>query len=314
MRRRRSSASRDVTDRGSVAVIVAAAFVPLTMAMAVVADGGRVWMEKQKLQNDVEASALAVAQSSALGGTTCAPSALSLVPSGATCSTTTTANGSVATVVASDDVNLHFAQLFGRDSAGIAASASVRIGPTSKITGLRPTAMCVANDALRAWLDSGKSSTTTYTIGIDAESDECGTEVPGNWGILDFDGGANSMSDAQSWIVNGYPGSVSVAESYDGDPGIPSPALNLDEVVGQSVVLPVFANPRLEGANATYDVVGFVKVRIVEVNLTGAASNRNVKVVFEQGTVKGAPGDVAAEDFGVSSWAVCSFDGRGVCS
>ena len=71
MRRRRSSASRDVTDRGSVAVIVAAAFVPLTMAMAVVADGGRVWMEKQKLQNDVEASALAVAQSSALGGTTC---------------------------------------------------------------------------------------------------------------------------------------------------------------------------------------------------------------------------------------------------
>ena len=65
------------------------------------------------------------------------------------------------------------------------------------------------------------------------------------------------MSDAQSWIVNGYPGSVSVAESYDGDPGIPSPALNLDEVVGQSVVLPVFANPRLEGANATYRRGGF---------------------------------------------------------
>jgi Flp pilus assembly protein TadG len=314
MRRRRSSASHDGSDRGSIAVIVAAAFVPLTMAMAVVADGGRVWMEKQNLQNEVEASALAAAQSTALGGVSCAPSALALVSSEVTCSTATSTNGSISTVAASDDVNLYFAQLLGRDSAGIAASASVRIGPATSTTGLRPTAMCVANDSLVDWLASGMTSTATYTIGVDASTDECGTDVAGNWGVLDFDGGANSMSDAQDWIVNGYPGSVSVGEVLDGDPGIPSPALNLDEVTGQSVVLPVFANPRLEGANATYDVVGFVKVRIVEVNLTGSASNRNVKVVFEQGSVRGTPGDVTAENFGVSSWAVCSFDGRGVCS
>jgi Flp pilus assembly protein TadG len=314
MRRRRSSAHRDSTDRGSVAVIVAAAFVPLTMALAVVADGGRVWMEKQKLQNEVEASALAVAQAQALSGTSCSAAALALVDGTPTCSTSTTANGAVATVAANESVALTFAQLFGRDSAGIDASASVRIGPAAGVSGLRPVAMCIGNSALADWLASGRTSTTTYTIGIESTSSECGSDVSGNWGVIDFDGGANSMSDAQSWIANGYGGTVSVGESLDGDPGIPSPALNLDELVGEIVTLPVFENPRLVGSNATYDIAGFVRVLIVEVNLSGSASRRNVKVTFEPGAVNGSVGGVDAPDFGVTAWSVCSFDGKGVCS
>jgi Flp pilus assembly protein TadG len=295
-------------------VIVAAAFVPLTMALAVVADGGRVWMEKQKLQNEVEASALAVAQSQALGGASCSAAALALVDGTPTCSTSTTANGAVATVAASELVALTFAQLFGRDSAGIDASASVRIGPAAGVSGLRPVAMCIGNSALADWLASGRTSTTTYTIGVESTSSECGSDVSGNWGVIDFDGGANSMSDAQDWIANGYGGTVSVGETLDGDPGIPSPALNLDDLVGEIVTLPVFENPRLVGSNATYDIAGFVRVRIVEVNLTGSASNRNVKVMFEPGAVNGSVGGIDAPDFGVTAWSVCSFDGKGVCS
>ena len=314
MRRRRSCAHRDASDRGSVAVVVAAAFVPLTMALAAVTDGGRVWVEKQDLQNEVEASAIAVAQTIALGGSSCAPSALALVDGQATCTTSVRSNGSVATVTAADDVDLYFAQLFGRDSAGIDAAASVRIGPAESTSGLRPVAMCIESSGLVEWLASGKTSTATYTIGIDAESAACGSDVAGNWGVLDFDGGSNSMSDAQNWIAQGYDGSVSVGDSVDGDPGIPSPALDLDELVGQSVVLPVFENPRLEGSNALYDIAGFVKVRIVEVNLSGSASRRNVKVVFEKGAVNGTAGDSDSPDFGLSSWSVCSFDGKGDCS
>lgn len=318
MRRRRSSVRRerrdDTRDRGSIAVIVAASFLPLSMAVAVVADGGRVWMEKQKLQNSVEASALAVARGHALSGVSCSSTALALVDGTPTCSTSTSANGTVATVAASESVALTFAQLFGRESAGIDASASVRIGPAGAVSGLRPVAMCIANTGLADWLASGRTSTATYTIGIDSTSPECGSDVSGNWGVIDFDGGANSMSDAQDWIAVGYDGSVSVGESLDGDPGIPSPALNLDELVGQSVILPVFENPRLEGSNATYDIAGFVKVRIVEVNLTGSASARNVKVVFEEGAVSGTVAGSDAPDFGLVSWSVCSFDGKGDCS
>ena len=284
------------------------------MAMAVVADGGRVWMEKQSLQNEVEASALAVAQAHALGGSSCTASALSLVDGSPSCSVSSTTNGAVATVAASESVALTFAQLFGRDSAGIDASASVRIGPAGSASGLRPVAMCIGNSALTDWLASGKTSTAVYTIGVESTSPECGTDVSGNWGVIDFDGGANSMSDAQDWIAEGYGGTVSVGESLDGDPGIPTPALNLDDQVGQSVVLPIFENPRLVGANAIYDIVGFVRVRIVEVNLSGSASRRNVKVIFEQGTVSGSVGAIDAPDFGLTSWSVCSFDGKGVCS
>jgi len=314
MRHRRSSARPEPLDRGSIAVIVAAAFVPLTMSLAVVTDGGRVWMEKQRLQNEVEASALASAQSHATGGSPCSSTALALVSSEATCSTTPTSNGLVTTIATSDDVSLHFAQLIGRDSAGVAASASVRVGPVGAVTGLRPVAMCVDNPALVDWLGSGRESVAQYTIDIDATTVGCGSEVAGNWGVLDFDGGSNSMSDAQNWIQTGYPGSVSVGETYDGDPGIPSPALQLDSLVGQSVILPVFENPRLEGSNAMYDVVGFVMVRIVEVNLSGSARNRNLKVVFERSSVSGSVGDAGAPDFGVSAWSVCSLDGKGVCS
>lgn len=321
MRLRRSSAhrdpdqvGRDATDRGSIALIVAAAFVPLTMALAVVADGGRVWMEKQSLQNEVEASALAVAQAHALGGSSCAASALALVDGSPICSVSSTNNGAVATVAASKSVALTFAQLFGRDSAGIDTSASVRIGPAASASGVRPMAMCIGNSALVDWLASGKTSSDVYTISIESTSPECGTDVSGNWGVIDFDGGSNSMRDAQDWIAEGYGGTVSVGQTLDGDPGIPTPALNLDDQVGQSVVLPIFTNPRLVGSNATYDIVGFVKVRIVEVNLSGSASRRNVKVVFEHGSVSGSVGSVDSPDFGLRSWSVCSFDGKGVCS
>ena len=320
MRRRRSSASRDSrnADRGSIAVMVAASFLPLSMATAVVADGGRVWVEKQSLQSEVEASALSAAQSWAQSGSACDQSSLGLIEtvaqSDVSCSVSSLSNGAVAEVSAAGKVNLQFAQLFGRNTAGIAARTAVRVGPAASVSGLRPVAMCAANPGLTQWLNSGKSSTATYTINVSSSNSQCGSTVAGNWAIIDFDGGSNSMSDAQRWIASGYPGEVSSGQTYDGDPGIPTPALNLDDQVGRTITLPVFTNPRLEGSNALYDVVGFVNVRVIAVNLSGSASQRNVQVVFEKGTVAGSPGGPGAPDFGLAAWKICSFDGKGVCS
>lgn len=318
MRLRRLFASRDDRERGSIAVMVAASFLPLSMATAVVADGGRVWVDKQALQSEVEASALSVAQSWATGSASCDQNSLGLIESVAAgdvvCSVTPLSNGAVASVSATGDVDLQFAQLFGRSTSGISASTSVRIGPAARVSGLRPVAMCAANPALSQWLSSGRSSTATFTINVSSSNAQCGTTVSGNWAILDFDGGSNSMSDAQNWIANGFSGEISSGQTVDGDPGIPTPALRLDGQVGQTITLPVFINPRLEGSNAMYDIVGFVSVRVIQVNLSGSASQRNVKVVFERGAVTGAPGGPSAPDFGLSAWAVCSFDGKGVCS
>jgi len=305
-------------DRGSVAIMVAASFLPLSMATAVVADGGRVWVEKQSLQSQVEASALSVAQTWARDSVSCDQGSLNLIEMASSgkvsCSVLPLPNGALAAVSASGDVGLQFAQLFGRSTAQVDASTSVRVGPAGTVSGLRPVAMCAANPGLAQWLSTGKSSSATYVINVSSSNAQCGTTVSGNWAILDFDGGSNSMSDAQNWIANGYQGEISAGQTIDGDPGIPTPALNLDDQVGQTIVLPVFVNPRLEGSNAMYDVVGFVQVRVVAVNLSGSASQRNVKVIFERGAVTGVPGGPSSPDFGLSSWAVCSFDGKGVCS
>ena len=321
MRRRSSSVHRDAAcadDRGSIAVIVVAAFIPLTMVFAVVADGGRVWMEKQVLQDRVEASALATAQSWSRDRVECPRNATDMASTdpnaSVLCSVDSVASGDVATVSVRGSVALQFARVLGRASAQISSSASVRIGSAAEMTGLRPIAMCATNPALTSWLGSGKLSTSTYTIPIESSTPSCGSDVSGNWGVIDFDGGSNSISDAQGWIENGYDGAVSVGSSMAGDPGIPSPALTLDTLVGRSVTLPVFENPRLVGSRAMYDVVGFVRVRLVSVRLSGSTTNRHVQVVFERGLASGGPTSPGSPNFGVSAWAVCSLDGKGTCS
>lgn len=295
-------------------MLVAAAFLPLSMALAVVADGGRVWMEKHKLQDSVEASALAVAQAYVLTGSVCSAKDLTRLNGDASCSITSSANGAVVTVASNDDVSLLFGDLLGRETAGVDSSTAVRVGPAGSATGLRPLALCQEHSALRSWIDSGMTSTVVHTIAVQTVDPGCGGSVPGNWGTLDFNGGANSTSETRLWVVEGYPASVSVGTTTSGNPGIPSPSSGLEQLVGRSIVVPIFDKARRSGSNSLFDIVGFVQLRIVEVNLTGAASRRNLKVVFERGGGSGAIGGIGDPQFGFSSWSVCSFDGKGVCS
>jgi hypothetical protein len=217
-------------------------------------------------------------------------------------------------VSATASVDLLFASLLGRGSATVEASTSARVAPSSAVSGLRPIALCSANPDLVAWIDGGMVSDSVVEIVFDASNAGCGGDVPGNWAVLDFDGGANSMADAQSWIDGGFPGTVSVGAAVAGDPGIPSPALQVDAIVGREVLMPVFANPRNGGDGALYDVVGFVSVTVESASLNGPASSRHLAVRFRRAVVRGVPGGVTSPGFGTVSVAVCSFDGQGDCS
>lgn len=312
--------STNERDRGSVALIVAFAFVPMSAMFATVADGGLVWWRKQELQNGVEAAAIAAADRHAHGLDACHQSALALVALDADqavnvdCSVNGSSTDGVVTVTGQADVSLNFARMIGRDSAGIDSSASVRVGAVSSASGLRPLAMCVGNPALATWLAGGMTSNADFRIDINASTPACGGSVPGNWAVIDFDGGANSMSAAQSWIQGGYPGSVSVGQTLDGDPGIPSPALQVDSVIGQSFSVPVFANPRLSGSNSLYDIVGFVRVNLVSATLSGSASQRHLVVRFMKYVATGTAGPSTQPSFGSTSYSICSFDSQGDCS
>jgi len=309
-------------DEGTIAVLVAIALVPIIGLFAVVVDAGRVTAERQQLQTAVEAAALAGAIDRQEGIAACSSATTyveSSVGSGpaVSCSTTGTTTAGIVTVGASTTSALSLGALFGRSSATISATAGARTGGATAVTGVRPLSICAEHPALQAWISSGFTDTASYTIGIEPDGTTCGGDISGNWGVLDFDSGSNSTAVTQEWINNGYDGEVSVPSTVDGDPGIPSPAFDLTNVVNQPIVVPVFANATDTGQNAKFSVIGFVGIVIEDFTLNGAASERNLLVRFTTDTGAATTTGCCTTDgqvnAGVTAARLCNLDGKGDC-
>ena len=303
-------------DRGAVSAITALFIVPIIAVTAVGVDGGRVFVEDQRIKTASEAGAMAAAADWVRSGTPCTTAAISYVSANAdssaiaNCSSSGTRYSGVATVEASKSVSAMFGSIIGRGSTTVQSSASVQIRPVGGLSGLRPTAICQDSAALVAWRASGFSTTQVFSIDF---NNTCGG-VPGNWGVLDFDGGSNRTIDLQQWIDKGYPGMVSVGQEISGDPGIPSPALQMDTVVGRSVTVPVYDSVRLQGSTSIFRIASFVRMDVISVSLNGSASSRNVAVRFRVEPIADARSSATAASNGVLTWSPCQLDGRGVCS
>ncbi|MEY4362037.1 MAG: putative Flp pilus-assembly TadE/G-like [Actinomycetota bacterium] len=310
----------NVNDRGSIVVIFAAALLPICLMMAIVVDGGRVWLDRTRLQNGVEAGAVASARTWNLGGASCASTSLAIVstdgasPTSLACSVTGTRTNGVLTVSGTDASPLHFASLIGRSSSKISARTSVRIGPVGGMTKLWPFALCKDNPAVATWVKSGMTSTAITTIVFEDPSVLCAGSVSGNWSTLDYNGGANSTVEINDWITNGYTAEVKVGDVIQGAPGAPSATLQITPMIGKSVLMPLYTNPRMQGANAVYTVAGFAQVKVVAASFSGANSKRSLTIQFQKGSVTGSSVSFTAPDFGLSAIAICSHDTQGVCS
>jgi len=318
----KTDTSDPTRDAGTIAVLVAIAMVPIVGLFAVVVDAGRVIAERQQLQTAVEAAALAGAIDRRAGISACS-SATTRVENTVgtsptvTCSTTGTATGGTVTVSASTTSNLSLGALFGRSSAAITTTAGARSGGATSVTGVRPLSICAEHPALLAWLASGLTDTATYSIGIESDGTSCGGNIAGNWGVLDLDGGSNSMAITQEWISNGYGGELSVPSVIGGDPGIPSPAFDLTDIIDKSIVVPIFANATGTGQNAQYSVVGFVGIVIEGATLNGPASERHVLLRFTTDTGTATTSGCCTKDAeinaGITAARLCNLDGIGDC-
>lgn len=303
-------------DRGAVSALTALAILPIIAVTAVGVDGGRVFVEDQRVKTASEAGAMAAASDWVRTGTACTTTALGFVAANsgettlANCSTSGSRYSGVVTVAASKDVAALFGSVIGHESTTVESTASVQIRPVGGMNGLRPTALCQDSPALVAWRNSGFSSSQIFSVDF---TGTCG-DIPGNWGVLDFDGGSNRTIDLQSWINSGYPGMVSVGQEFNGDPGIPSPALNMDSVVGKTVTVPVFDRSRLQGSTSVFHVSSFVQMDVIAEQLNGAASSRNISVRFKTAPIAGAQGSSGSASNGVVTWSPCQLDGNGVCS
>lgn len=314
-----SEKTRVQHERGAIAVVMAICLVPLCIMMAVVADLGRVWVARQRLENGVEAAATAAAQTWMISGTTCAPAAIAMVsadgstPSAVTCTTSGTRRRGVVRVHASESSTMYFSALVGRSTRTYSTDVGVKIAPAVTATGLRPFALCAANPELAAWIAGGMQPQAAVFIPFETTSTVCGGGIPGNWGILDFNGGSNSTAETNSWVSGGYQGTVTVGDVINGNVGAPSPSIKVTAILGQDILLPLFANPTGNGSNADFTIVGIAKAKFVSIQLTGSQSKRGITLQFETGSIDATAGTGTNVDYGVSAWGVCSINQHGVC-
>jgi Flp pilus assembly protein TadG len=133
-----------------------------------------------------------------------------------------------------------------------------------------------------------------------------GTGSPGNRGTVDIGSNNNSTSDLSRQINEGvtkadldhHGGELKFDNSgklyLNGDTGISAGIKDdLASIIGQPRTIPIFTQVNGPGNNATYTIVKFVGVRVLEVKLTGSQSSK--KVIIQPATMV-ARGGIPATD------------------
>lgn len=244
----------------------------------------------------------------------------------------------------SNEVNgaapLFFARVLGQRDAQVEAQATAALltnirgfhtPPSGKPIGMLPFALdedtCLQmlqglSDDEWKW----DPASETVSSGIDGASEvnlyPQGTGAPGNRGTVDIGNNNNSTSDIARQITDGvsdsdlepFGGELTLDEEtgvlyLNGDTGISAGVKDeLASIIGEPKVVPVYREVNGNGNNATYTIVDFVGVRILEVKLTGSMSKKRVIIqpatIVASGTVW-APGDSGVGHFIYSpAWLV----------
>jgi len=317
-----SRARRD--ERGAVAVFVAICGALIFAGSAYAIDAGHLWETRRDMTTAADAAALASASDYALGKAGCDDTAneyLDKNVDGAELEdcdhTGKTPDSGYVTVKGGTVADYTFAGIFGISDKDVHASTTAEYGIPTGVNGLRPFGLCLHGDnELKTWLNlpagpTGQSQPITITYSKD-QPDACGANAPGNWGVLDFNGGANSNADTKDWTLNGYPGEVAISPpTIPGDTGAFSNSLNSElnflKNAGEFFGLPVFDSVTGNGSNARFNIVAFVYVKIVDFKTTGSQAQRYMTLIFDRGVLSGRCCG-SGIDTGVRAVRICDVD------
>ncbi len=206
------------------------------------------------------------------------------------------------------EVPLFFSKFLGREGQSLQTTSTAAL--VSQITGFhlpgshytKLPILPLALD-LETWLDviAGKTSDnfkcsgTTVLAGGDGYY-ECnlypqGTGSPGNRGTVDIGSSNNSTADISRQIIHGISRQdmIDLGKPLDldangelllnGDTGISAAIKDeLDNIVGQKRIIPIFTKVQGNGNTAWYTIVKFEGVRILEVKLTGPMKQKRLIV------------------------------------
>ena len=118
-----------------------------------------------------------------------------------------------------------------------------------------------------------------------------GTGSPGNRGTVDIGGSNNSTNDLKRQILDGISAQdmddLGQSLEFDangelelnGDTGLSAGIKSqLAEIIGETRIIPIFTSVHGNGNNATYTIVRFEGVRILDVKLTGPRKKKHLTI------------------------------------
>ncbi len=325
------TAGQPLTDDSGISMPLVAMAMTMMLGMsALVIDLGNGWRTRRAIIPATDAAALAAAQDYVNGIDGCAAVATTYLVNNEAAATLDgctkvdySSDRGRVTVTASHNVETWFAPVLGIGDYTVSSASTATWGPPLAATGLRPIGLCLDGSAvLQAAIASATASTITITYDKDQPNTCGGGTIPGNWGTIDFDGGANSNSDTKDWINNGYPDSVffdnhpvtscvSEPHCYEGDTGaIAGIQGELTALMNSGVFfsLPVFNFAENPGGNAQFHLAGVVRVQLVDFKVNGAEANRFFTFNIEPGLITGVCCDGGGGASGVKVIALCGVD------
>lgn len=284
--------------RGFVAIVVAVFLVGVIGLTALVIDLGQLIIVRSELQNAADSASLAgvvdLVQTGESAANTTAVSYATRQENYRLTKPVPAADAVVVVVIDAQTLQVRVGRTAGT-TAGPLPTVFARIWGIDSL-GVESVAVATVN---RKIIGSGPGNLMPFGIHkdyVDADGDgnyDVGNVVdiyphpwtPGNFGLLDLNGGANSNSETNAWIYSGYDDYFIIPEAtgyvnIEGDPGISGGSLDgaISSRIGDEVVFPIFDLVTSQGANTIYRVMDLMGGIILDFKLTGAASQRYINV------------------------------------
>jgi hypothetical protein len=287
-------------NRGVVVVIVAMSLVTFIGLAAIVIDIGQIIVVKGELQNGADAGALSgvvnlihsgseAAEVAAVAYSTQSKNYMVTKPAPA-------ADAVDVTVLAPEKLQVEVSRKDGT-TAGPVPTIFARV---FGIQDTRVEALAVATVDHKV-IGTGPGHLLPFGLHkrmVDADDDgvyDVGSTIdvyprtwtPGNFGVLDLDGGSNSNDDTVDWIEYSFDQSFVIPQStgfinIPGDTGISGDSLSgpVRSRIGERVLFPVFDKVTGEGSGSTFRVIDLVGIIVRDANLIGDLHKRHFSITI----------------------------------
>jgi Flp pilus assembly protein TadG len=269
-------------ERGQAFVLTAIAMVMVCGMAALVLDVGNWFRDKRRLQGTADAAALAGAQrlpTDPAGAKNLAQSYANdnggdVAGANIVISSTYSANDTIAVKAQRNDPGI-FSRVVGKTSATITANAKARVGIPQQARWVAPIGVNQAQEFIKGTAGCPCFNKVT-TLALGKAAGGARKDAPGAFNMLNLDGtkggiGPGTLAD---WMLRGYDGYLGLGEYYS-DPGAKYNSAQMEGALAArkntTLLFPVYDKLTGNGANAKYNVVGWIGFYMTDFDTKGSS-------------------------------------------